>query len=149
MLSISFLAPTIWIPSHHLSRISYSLCSFCVHIISPIKPLGFLDMWLQKKCTYIDQINGEVQQTLKERLRGHYTSRSYHKIVSWNHTLLDLQEGMPYTLCCLQGLMGNYLLNVILRKCCLVKCKLWGKIRQYQQGGQPILVKTRKKGMPG
>lgn len=39
-------------------------------------------MWLQKKRTYIDQNNGEVQQTLKEGLRGQYTSRSYYKIMS-------------------------------------------------------------------
>lgn len=84
-------------------------------------------MWLQKKRTYIDQNNGEVQQTLKEGLRGQYTSRSYHKIMSWNHTPLDLCEGMPYTICCLQGLMGNYLLNAILRKCRLAKCNFWGK----------------------
>lgn len=55
--------------SHHLSGISYSLCGFCVQIISPTKLLGFLGMWLQKKKhTYTDQINGEVQQTLKESL---------------------------------------------------------------------------------
>lgn len=113
--------------SHHLSGVSYSICSFCVQIISPMKLLGFLDIQLQKKCTYVDQINGEVQQTLKKRLRGWYTSRSYCKIMSWNHTPLDPWKGMYYTLHYLQGLMGNYLLNIALRKCCLVKHKLWGQ----------------------
>lgn len=34
--------------THQLSGVSYSLCSFCVQITSPIKILGFLVVWLQK-----------------------------------------------------------------------------------------------------